>query len=646
MRGERRGVLVIAQNVKVAEDIVEVSRKQKLGKAGIEDVLIYAQDCHYPEGDRSSKLSTDEIAESLKALKAGMQVMTASTRPRANLEERPSVGVRASADSPGQSGIPSPVAEPSNQKLRNNNNSNRETEDQAPFSGLLPLPVLLETIDIYFECCHNQPYGFFHEGNFRESLWKGQIPNHLLFAVLASAMRFSKNPFFDNLHNAAVLYANKSWKMVVSTCFSNNQTADLPGKNRHCFAWIKIGLAVRFAQDMKFMLESAHDLPFAVQEERRRVFWSVYLLDRLVSCGRARPPAILDASCQLQLPSDEDTWRSGAWKEVLTLQQLSYRELSTPEQLGPFSHVVAMAYTLGRAAQYMLQQFNTRSQDPPWGANSDFVAIQSDLVYLETVLQMSKSPTDLVAEHTSPGGRHIDQHAIGPAIFSRALFHLTYCLLHHPFLLRKRLESCQIAAPSTFLTRAFETAWEHSRRMTKLLQEAQEAGAMLRASFYGYCMVVAGSIAALHLHDVSDAKRAESADLVRANTSIIEKIGRHWRNVSLMAISFRNFVEDTSRFAHLASDAVNVAVLSPEDCEAMWAMVDYSTMSDVSARAQTQLSPAAEFWMDGSMSWQDLFGRFDTMNQGAQQQITGPDTNQRGVLFPEVENYLGQNMFT
>lgn len=40
-------------------------------------------------------------------------------------------------------------------------------------------------------------------------------------------MRFSKNPFFDNLHNAAVLYANKSWKMVVSTCFSNNQTADL-----------------------------------------------------------------------------------------------------------------------------------------------------------------------------------------------------------------------------------------------------------------------------------------------------------------------------------------------------------------------------------------------------------------------------------
>ncbi|KAL6249735.1 hypothetical protein RBB50_003590 [Rhinocladiella similis] len=585
------------------------------------------------------------------------QLQKASSRSEMSRGERPSAGLRASSDSHEQSGIPSPIVEPSSQKLRNNNTSPREVEEQDSFSGLLPLPVLLETVDIYFECCHNQPYSFFHENNFRESLSKGQIPDHLLFAVLASAMRFSRNPFFGNLHDAAVLYANKSWKTIVSSCFSNNQTADLrmvqsltllsifdftAGKNRHCFAWIKIGLAVRFAQDMKLMLESAHDLPFAVQEERRRVFCSVYLLDRLVSCGRARPPAILDASCQLQLPSDEDTWRSGAWKQTLTLQQLSYRELSTPEQLGPFSHVVAMAYTLGRGAQYMLQQFNVRSQDPPWGANSDFVAIQSDLMYLETVLQMSKSPTDLVAEYTCAG--HIDQHAIGPAIFSRALFHLTYCLLHHPFLLRQRLESCQIAAPSSFLSRAFDTAWDHSRRMTKLLQEAQEAGAMLRASFYGYCMVVAGSIAALHLHHVSDAKRAESANLVRATVKFLEHIGRYWRNVSLMEMSFRNFADDTSRFASLASDSVSIDALSPDDCEVLWAMVDYSTMSDVSARAQRHAPPEADFYVDGNMSWQDLFGRFDTMNQGGQ--ITGADPNHRGVLFSEMENFLGQNMFT
>jgi Fungal specific transcription factor domain len=64
-------------------------------------------------------------------------------------------------------------------------------------------------------------------------------------------------------------------------------------------------MAVRIAQDLRFIIDTATDLSYADQGERRRVFWSVYLFDCLVSCGRGRPPAILDASCQLQLPCDE-----------------------------------------------------------------------------------------------------------------------------------------------------------------------------------------------------------------------------------------------------------------------------------------------------------------------------------------------------
>ena len=112
----------------------------------------------------------------------------------------------------------------------------------------------------------------------------------------------------------------------------------------------------------------------------------------------------------------------------------------------------------------------------------------------------------------------------------------------------------------------------------------------------------------------------------------------------MQEMSFRNFADDTSRFASLASDSVSIDALSPDDCEVLWAMVDYSTMSDVSARAQRHAPPEADFYVDGNMSWQDLFGRFDTMNQGGQ--ITGADPNHRGVLFSEMENFLGQNMFT
>ena len=280
------------------------------------------------------------------------------------------------------------------------------------------------------------------------------------------------------------------------------------------------------------MTESATHLSSSKQEERRRVFWSIYLLDRLVSCGRARPPAILDASCQLQLPCDDVTWRLGLPKETLTLEDFAHRVPSSPKQWSPLATVIAVAHTLGRGAQYMVQQLNLRSRDPPWDSNSDFAGILSDLHYLESLLEVQRSPRDLVAEWTSPDGR-IDQQCAGPAIFARALFHLCYCLLHHPFLLRKRLDMCQRAAPGSFLSRAFDTAWEHSKAMVDLLDEVQRAGAIAHTPFYGYCTLVAGSIAALHLDRSLEWERTEAALILKRSKKILQEI-KSWKNASLM----------------------------------------------------------------------------------------------------------------
>jgi hypothetical protein len=92
----------------------------------------------------------------------------------------------------------------------------------------IPLPVILSTIDLYFTHCHQQPYSFFHEENFRQRLMNGLIPDHLLFAVLATAVRFSTDLFFqDRRKEAATAYANRSWKAIVHRCFARNDTADV-----------------------------------------------------------------------------------------------------------------------------------------------------------------------------------------------------------------------------------------------------------------------------------------------------------------------------------------------------------------------------------------------------------------------------------
>lgn len=102
------------------------------------------------------------------------------------------------------------------------------SQDQTNHGSDLSIPVLLSILDAYFQHCHNQPYSFFHEGNFRQRLSDGTLPQHLLLAVLASAVRFSAEPVFEGkTFEAAVAYANRSWKSVVSTCFAASRVTDL-----------------------------------------------------------------------------------------------------------------------------------------------------------------------------------------------------------------------------------------------------------------------------------------------------------------------------------------------------------------------------------------------------------------------------------
>ena len=99
--------------------------------------------------------------------------------------------------------------------------------EQTSFTDLVPLPILLETVDLFFIHCHNQPYCFFHEANFRQSLSERKIPQHLLYAIMASAVRFSDNPFFEDKDEAAEVYANKSWDSLVPGSITHNGVGDL-----------------------------------------------------------------------------------------------------------------------------------------------------------------------------------------------------------------------------------------------------------------------------------------------------------------------------------------------------------------------------------------------------------------------------------
>ncbi|KAI7778649.1 hypothetical protein LA080_001882 [Diaporthe eres] len=161
-----------------------------------------------------------------------------------------------------------------------------------------PLQLISTLIDTYFIRVHNQPYSYFQEKSFRRSLESGSLPKCLVFAVIASALRFADLDFYRGaVHEAQGAYAREAWLSVLN----DHMTAEnLPSTHiaqttnilaiidftsgRISSGWLKIGLAIRIAQDLQLTKESAEELSDVERERQRRVFWSIYLLDEIVSC--------------------------------------------------------------------------------------------------------------------------------------------------------------------------------------------------------------------------------------------------------------------------------------------------------------------------------------------------------------------------
>lgn len=92
----------------------------------------------------------------------------------------------------------------------------------------MPEDVFTAVIDAYFCYCHNQPYSFFHEENFRRRLQSQNLPKHLVLTIVATAVRFCPHPYFaGRVQEASVDYANKAWKLIVADCFTVGKVADV-----------------------------------------------------------------------------------------------------------------------------------------------------------------------------------------------------------------------------------------------------------------------------------------------------------------------------------------------------------------------------------------------------------------------------------
>ncbi|UPK96105.1 hypothetical protein LCI18_007040 [Fusarium solani-melongenae] len=487
-----------------------------------------------------------------------------------------------------------------------------DPDQTSRFIVIPPSPVVESLVDTYFRYCHCQPYAYFRQQKFRERLFDNALPKWLILAFIATASRFSDDDFFQGQQEeAANSFADAAWSEIHENVFSEDSFLNhhvvqalsmlavldfTAGRNKR--GWMKIGLAIQFAQALNLSVEPDPTLPDWLQDEHRGTFWSIYLLDRFVSCGAQRIPTIQDNDCTVKLGLDPVYCDVASGPAPVTLENV----LSTPRsaaELGQAGHSCVLASALGRIQKYCLRPTAQARTYPLWDPRSEFASIHATLKTFEAYSPLLGGQLD---ESISQLG--LSRGNQGFMCFSHALYFTNRCLLLHPFLLHQDILMWRDPVPLSFLRHSLLECHESATTFVDLLQHLLKARLCL-TSFIGYCAVTAGVIHRLFQRHHDSFIQASSFHSYEKILQFLQDAPVHGRHFSRMRQALADFEPDPEATAALVDPSLLAGMDPHPDTIKMWSLLDYGWLSDQArdnATPDSQLVPPKHMDMCDWMS--------------------------------------------
>lgn len=228
----------------------------------------------------------------------------------------------------------------------------RHTVSCGDDNELPPDEVLFSLVEIYFQLIH--PWiPMLHVRNFRQRMkepsQRGQITT-ICHAIVSICSRFSDDPRLGHDGEARAQKAKRSRDAVIlqsmqSFSVENLQALiivafDTIGSGRSPSAWSVVGSMTRTVEQLQLSVEPADDehrrsadtfqnqikraafLPpardWSELEERRRVFWNVFLMDRFCSIATGWNLSLTSADVKRRLPCEGALWEAGDALETPT----------------------------------------------------------------------------------------------------------------------------------------------------------------------------------------------------------------------------------------------------------------------------------------------------------------------------------------
>ncbi|THX40290.1 hypothetical protein D6D10_03596 [Aureobasidium pullulans] len=358
---------------------------------------------------------------------------------------------------------------------------------QEPSRLEVAVPILLRK----WNC---QPIPLFHPNLEKDYMSRG---SELQFAILAMAGRLNaRGQEVDdwceaNAHRARELALGRvlagdvrlstiqAFVLLSFLDFTNDN-----GQRSHLFLVNAISLAQTSGLlDPQVVINNSVEL-----EERRRCFWSIAIMENMFNLQT------------LTLGAKSITYHA-SFKPV-SPNATSKGELVSPSSQnivadGPVPGIIIntlpMFDIFKKAAKYVTDTKNGVLPHPPWQQQSDYAAIQAELLELESNFYPEyRFDRTKMTQHSKDA---IEQNwAFWSCwLVNQFMYHTIHMLLNHPFLISLRIAAAG-RCPRTFSQSSSDQVVVHSNWIIRLLDLLEEKEVNISDPFVAYCISVANTV--------------------------------------------------------------------------------------------------------------------------------------------------------
>ncbi|KAF9924139.1 hypothetical protein FBU30_005833 [Linnemannia zychae] len=305
------------------------------------------------------------------------------------------------------------------------------------------------------------------------------------------------------------------------------------GMGNYSGGWLYTGMSIRIAQDIGLHRQDVIEDEPEEREVKKRLWWCLYMADRLGSAILGRPMTLNDDGFSVQMPTDE--WIADVFgKETVEYPYepesvISCRLIWSIKLFQQLGKVLNTMHSIEAETTGSFLANVSRTQLPLLhnGLTSWFLSLPNELMYTPYTM--------------SPNSTHPPS---APTALLHMYYYATLTILHRPYLRPVHSESID----SNFLLSSRNICTAAATNVCHIADSLMLHGQLRDTCFYGMaCLISAGTV---HIHNAIT-PTPSNRETTRAGLSKIVKAGHELIKAfpiaeSLMAVALDVFASQTS----------------------------------------------------------------------------------------------------